>query len=277
MRGGGAAIVRVAAGFGLAMVLAAPLAAPATPADAAAPSRAAVDDSVAITLTAAAGVVVDSRQPDVATLDATRLAVGRASIQSWHSLVRFDLSPVPANASIIDARLELHQFAGGSVDPVRVSAALVVEDWRVGHVTWNDQPRLGDSIAAQSLDTTPGWEEFRVVRLVTGWFRGRAPNFGLAVRTVSDSTFPEREQERTFANRGANRPRLVIVYALPPPTRTPAPTGTATPTATARPTQTRVPVPPTPTRTATAVRTTVPAPPPRTRLWLPIALRSGGP
>jgi hypothetical protein len=164
-----------------------------------------------------------------------------------HTLLRFDLSSVPANATITSAKLEL--FLRNTIDSTNVSIAVshATTSWDAGTVTWNSRPGLSCCAGSLSVGTTSSYYAWDIPSLVAGWTVGTYPNYGLALRGPTDLTF-----ERGFDSGEANaKPRLVIVYTTADPTATATATSTNTPTATRTPTRTATPTR-TPTRTATA-------------------------
>jgi hypothetical protein len=107
------------------------------------------------------------------------------------SLVRFDLSDLPAGAAVSQATLYLRLT--NSCDPggprtYTVTVYSAAEDWSEASVTWNNQPEWGrayDSVAIPSR--TWGYYAFDVTGLVREWVDGSTPNLGLMVRGPEDS------------------------------------------------------------------------------------------
>ncbi len=194
-------------------------------------------------------------EPDASAGDDTRLYewkptwnYGQATnlaVEGWvnsksHSLIRFDLSSIPAGAEITGAVLELYQNApssnGGTVYIHRLT-----RDWVEGEVasgtgngaTWlESEPGIpwttpgGDfDLAAYALTTIPvgvqGWFKWDVTDLVEGWHSGAYPNFGLLLRPGTDATGLYFSSSDDVASK---HPRLIIAYAcecgvvcVPPP------------------------------------------------------------
>ncbi|MDX1528401.1 MAG: DNRLRE domain-containing protein, partial [Gammaproteobacteria bacterium] len=133
------------------------------------------------------------------------------SVEGWvnsqsHSLIRFDLSGIPAGAEITGAILELYQNTssswGGAVQVHRLT-----RDWVEGDVvsgtgngaTWNEsEPGIpwttpgGDfDPAAYAVTTIPagvqGWFQWDVTDLVKGWHGGAYSNHGLLLKPHDSS------------------------------------------------------------------------------------------
>lgn len=150
------------------------------------------------------------------------------------SLIRFDLSGIPSNATVQSARLRVY-YAGYRDYPNRVrtiTAYRIVGDWTESGVTWNNKPSPGTAYGSVAInsDQNWGWRELDVGALVQGWINGTIPNQGVMLRgpeiSGTDSSF------RTFSTReGPFPPQLVIQYlasgaaSLPVFIETPVPAG----------------------------------------------------
>jgi hypothetical protein len=165
------------------------------------------------------------------------------------TLVKFDLSPVPPNVSLISAQLQLYQIGASGVTSYTISPDLIQRsDWAEAVVTWNNQPasgNVGDSPVA--LDMSNGWKTWDVTKIVQGWLTNpnQTPNYGIMLtgdgRSVGMRLFGARNDPQTA-------PRLIIRFdrPRPAPTRTPLPTWTPipSPTPTKGPAPTPIPIVP---------------------------------
>jgi hypothetical protein len=145
-----------------------------------------------------------------------------------HALLRFDLSPIPGGANILDAKLELYSdgWSGGGAQ-VTASAYGVVRNVTITQATWNQaqvgNPWAGPGCAAagtdreataQSTVTINGiekWFTWNVTDLVQRWVDGALTNNGVVVRAESGAgsyAFSSAEGSTV-----ALRPRLVVTYA----------------------------------------------------------------
>jgi hypothetical protein len=180
------------------------------------------------------------------------------------SLVWFDLSSIPTNATINSATLRLSLYYWQDRDSGRqrsVTTYRAKGDWDEDTVTWNSSPSYGEAYGSESVGTTFTWYEFNVTNLVRKWVSGDASNFGIMLRG------DESEGVRGFyTSESQYDPELVIDYTVPAdptptstctPTPTSTPTGTPTPTVTATPTATPT-YTSTPTNTPTATPTNTP-------------------
>lgn len=134
------------------------------------------------------------------------------------SLLRFDLSSIPAGAQITSARLRVFYEAfwdwPGYVDTVTVYR--VSSSWEELSVTWALQPSYGTATTGVVIPATEEWDwyEFAVTPLVQGWVAQSTPNYGVILRG------PEYDGDdaswRGFSTReGSHPPELVIDYLAP--------------------------------------------------------------
>jgi hypothetical protein len=186
-------------------------------------------------------------------------------------LVRFDLSAIPAGATILSARLRLRIDDAPSHS--RTYELLPMEaawnERNPGGVTWNTLPALIPASGQVPTGTVDGvWLEWDVTADVQSMLAGQLPDHGWLVRDVEESAKGDYLTE--FHTREADHdesPRLVVL--VPASQVTPTPVPTHTPTATPAPVATHTPSPtpsPVPTHTPTAtpapVATHTPSPTP---------------
>jgi hypothetical protein len=129
-------------------------------------------------------------------------------------LVRFDLSGIPAGATLLTARAGLHQES--TTGPGTITVHRVTKDWDEERETWASFGRSGfDPTPVARLDTPaaaasrPHQPWFDVTGLARDWLAGRAQNYGMM---LLDSG---REKTQLFSSEigGSNlRPRLHVCY-----------------------------------------------------------------
>lgn len=105
------------------------------------------DDTENVTLFATQECSVRDQDPGT-NHDALELMVQNYTNTNARSYVLFDLSSIPASASIEEARLELYYCQCDGIDSIAVYPA--EENWSAATVTWDDQP--GPSALGQPLD-----------------------------------------------------------------------------------------------------------------------------
>ena len=140
-------------------------------------------------------------------------------------LVRFDLSAVPAGATIVSATFEMYYFYSrvSFTEPLRLHRAL--RDWTEMGATWraydgiNNWTTAGGDydpavIASATLSSAVNvWKQWNVTSLVQGWVSGAYPNQGMLL----ESPFRVGNNERQFYSSDypgdpALRPKLTIVF-----------------------------------------------------------------
>ena len=168
------------------------------------------------------------------------------------ALLQFDISTIPAGATINSAKLRLNLVSAAAFPTMDIGVQRVQGNWSESTVTWNSQPAVSttpvDTVTVP--DTPPNLTvEWDVLSVVQGWHNNTLPNQGLALIHPTSGN-----NGRSFASSetstGANRPRLVIDFTPPTPTPTQTFTPSATPTGTLTPSATPTPTP-TPTLTPT--------------------------
>jgi hypothetical protein len=140
-----------------------------------------------------------------------------------HALVRFDLSSLPAGATITGATLRLNAFRENGGDPWNIEVHRVTEAWTEMGSNWNTSDGTSawadggggsyDSVVVASHpgDAT-GWFEWDVTSLVDAWHGGTHPNHGFAL--LPDA--PVRRNDTMFDSReGGALPELVVTYSAP--------------------------------------------------------------
>jgi hypothetical protein len=136
----------------------------------------------------------------------------------YRSLIHFDLSSIPAGATIESATLYGYQ-ASRSGD-LEVGAYRVTDAWNESVVTWNTQP----SITAQTTDVIdPGsatnvWINWNVTQDVQAYADGTA-NYGWMLKLTNEST-PSTSQKvqmrsREYTADATQHPYLSVIYTIP--------------------------------------------------------------
>jgi hypothetical protein len=135
-----------------------------------------------------------------------------------HSLVKFDVSGIPAGTSIAQATLRL--FLVNSCDigerTHKVTAYRTSGNWGETSTTWNSKPGQAEAYGSRSIPSrTWGWYTFDVTGLVRGWVNGSFPNQGLTLRGPESSG--NSSARLGFATRNSSGtaydPRISITYA----------------------------------------------------------------
>lgn len=148
------------------------------------------------------------------------------------SLLRFDLAPLPGEAFIMEAQLELYLEAIPKYD-IRAEAHGLLRAWREDAATWGQaapgQPwtvggaggvgtdHLAEVADLVQIQPVEQWYRFNITNLVRRWVHDPASNFGLVLlarpgdsNANVEAGFASREHDQPML-----RPRLTITYYLP--------------------------------------------------------------
>ncbi len=131
------------------------------------------------------------------------------------SLVKFDLSAIPAGAQIAQASLSL--FLDGSCDTGNNSRTVttyrLTSDWGETAVTWNTKPGFAEAYGSSTVSSRV-FQRYSVdvTNLARAWVNGTYPNYGLMLRSPESSNsarlaFGTRQAGSSYA------PYITITYA----------------------------------------------------------------
>jgi hypothetical protein len=143
-----------------------------------------------------------------------RISAGTSESGGYsRSLVRFDLSAVPAGATVVSADLSLMQVykngPSAAIDVLRATAP-----WAEGTVTWNSFGGAFDPSPVGSFtavgDGGEGLRTIDVRALAQDWVSGAAPNHGVVIDGPTDTTRSELRSSDS-PNTG-ERPALSLCY-----------------------------------------------------------------
>jgi hypothetical protein len=133
-------------------------------------------------------------------------------------LLHFDLSSIPPDQEITEAKLTL-KFQTGNSGTVTINALGLTDDWGEHTVTWNNAPSTGAEFATVTGDSSSD-PEFDITDTVKGWYSDNATNRGILLqRSVPDTDIFMAFGSRELSGR---EPKLVVTYpAGTPPTPNP--------------------------------------------------------
>jgi hypothetical protein len=157
-----------------------------------------------------------------------------------HSLIRFELSWLPAGSQVHSAFLEMAVASGAGLAMVPMGVFPIVDTWDEGSVTWDNQPNVLTPAAVQiPVYLAPALFQWDIRGLAQTWVNDPAHNNGLELRGPESGSF----WRRIFLSRHYTEacPRLLLNAQPSGPVQLPTPT--ETPTSTPTPTATRTPTP----------------------------------
>ncbi len=101
------------------------------------------------------------------------------------SLVRFDIADLPPGRAIVKATLRLHLVSSWDFpDRSRtITTHRITANWAENSVTWNNKPGYAEAYGSRSIVSAAwGWYDLDVTHLVSAWYNGTHPNYGIMVR-----------------------------------------------------------------------------------------------
>jgi hypothetical protein len=145
-------------------------------------------------------VWIESDDPSYNYNSYTQIRIGRGDDYGWkRSLVRFDLSAIPPNASIQSATMQLYFYGkfGANIINRTINCHQVLQSWGEAYATWNyrgpgpqwNTPGLAfDNIDAKDTpeDTQnwyneyPTWKSYNLTALTQQWVNNPAQNYGVS-------------------------------------------------------------------------------------------------
>lgn len=133
------------------------------------------------------------------------------------SLIRFDLSAIPAGTSITSANLYLNLINSCDIGYRTHTVTLyrISSSWSASTVTWSNKPGYAESHGSRSITAGSwGYYSFDVTNLVRGWINGSYANYGLMVRgpESSDSTSARLGFATVESSGTTSDPYLSITY-----------------------------------------------------------------
>lgn len=146
------------------------------------------------------------------------------NLSKIRSLIQFNLSSIPVNATVTDARLSLYHnntssegpHSGGNASYLqRVTAA-----WVESTVTWNNQPPTtssGQVTLSSSVSSTQDYVDINVTALVQDMVSNPATNFGFMLRLQTETIYKKLILASSDHITPALRPKLVVTYITPLP------------------------------------------------------------
>ncbi len=156
------------------------------------------------------------------------------------SLIRWELSSLPANVSVESATIELYRYDGDAASEMEVALYRVTEDWTEGTgsdlwpaadyvpngATWNEaapgaawsEPGGNYDAAVVARATLPlgmnnDWISLNATAAARSWIEQDAPNYGVLLRPESGDYTYHYYASSEYAT-PEQRPRLTIVYTV---------------------------------------------------------------
>ncbi len=154
--------------------------------------------------------------------------VGLAGGVVRRTIVMFGLTSIPASAVVSSADLDLYEFGHeqGTGSYV-VKAHRMTQGWNQG-ATWNSHGAgswstpggthdASVALATTTVPVVPGHYHWALSPpAVQNWVSGAAPNYGVILRSSSETTTGVLRFRSAFWTDPTQRPRLTVTYSMPP-------------------------------------------------------------
>jgi len=148
------------------------------------------------------------------------LTIGISSIlTTWRSYLQFDLSSLPPDAVMVDARLGLYYHQQSGATSLKIGLYEVKGPWGEDTIAWDNQPassNVEEDVTNIPASPTNDFVYWYIYDLVKGWTDGSIANYGMLLRDDDESS---NNGYVSFYSSdygtGINRPKLVIDYYTP--------------------------------------------------------------
>lgn len=164
---------------------------------------------------------------------APNLFVGYWGNPEWtRTVLRWQALPLPSNATLVSAQLDLYMHTADTPDPMDISIHRMTTGWTEFGSSWNDYDGSnpwntsggGGDFDTAVIDAVPGittaagWYTWNVTSIARDWWTGTTPNHGILVRQMNDDLSVSLGRKEFYSSDAPNtslRPRLVLLYTTP--------------------------------------------------------------
>ncbi|WP_437528490.1 DNRLRE domain-containing protein [Sorangium sp. So ce726] len=134
-----------------------------------------------------------------------------------HGVFKFDLSPVPAGATVVSSTLRLRQIYRDDVNSSTINIHRITSAWSEATATWSSMGNgsVFDAAIASSFQSLPGsgMRSADLTALTAAWLAGSVPNHGILLEEAPVLTTEFRSSEEPQI---AQRPSLEVCYTDSP-------------------------------------------------------------
>lgn len=149
------------------------------------------------------------------------------------TLIKFDLSSIPTNATITSAVLSIYMASEKSGNDRSMYAFRMLKNWGAGSATWNKRFSSTDWGTAGGFDAADceqtdigsvalvaaeaiGWKTITLTAAsVQEWTAGTKSNYGLLLKMATETSDQYRFHSSEYATDTTLRPKITITYTTP--------------------------------------------------------------
>lgn len=148
----------------------------------------------------------------------------RSSSRNMRTFEMFNVSDIPAQATIVSANLSLYKTGGTGSSTRTYNLYRVTASWTEASITWTNQPAvsgtLTDSISV-ATGTNNVWKTWDATSDVQNFVNGSYTNYGWRISDNSESSstqYASNFASEEYTTDTSLRPKLDIYYTVPPTT-----------------------------------------------------------
>lgn len=130
-------------------------------------------------------------------------------------LIQWDLSALPANATILKAEMKLYCYnLYGSKAAGKMTYYRITSFWNEDSVTFSTRPDTSHDITVIVNQWPMGgnWHSVDITPFVRGWHEGRFPNYGIYGHCIQTNGTCVAGFHSSDHPTASQRPRLIIIY-----------------------------------------------------------------
>jgi hypothetical protein len=146
-------------------------------------------------------------------------AVGYLTTNKLRAYFQFDLSSVPMNAVVVEAKLKIYQWLTYGTENFLIGIYPVTDSWDENTITWNLQPASSSTCeaTAEVVVGTTTWQPLDIDGLVQSWIDGSITNDGLVLKDTNEVTANSQMLFYTsdYSVNVNFRPKLEMDYYIP--------------------------------------------------------------
>ncbi|WP_053956595.1 DUF6385 domain-containing protein [Inediibacterium massiliense] len=159
-------------------------------------------------------VQIATKYPDENRINCRLMEIGNDDQNNiYRILIQFDFCDLPQDIVIINARLKMYTTTVVKEKSLKVIPYLIISEWSIDTVSWNNQPIYNENVFGQSRDMkTCGYYSYDITQIIQNLYKKREKNVGFILKS-------DQENEVNYAYiltclQGGYKPVVEICYKL---------------------------------------------------------------